>query len=180
MAMRKWIGRVRTLPFLLLLPLLLYACTSGIEPAMNTYPQPPTFEQLANLRYRTVFAKGSSVQLRDGSRRMRTAFGSNRIFTTIQLAGMYATGDLDGDGVPDAAAVLVSSPGGVGSFLELQAVLNLPEGLRQAASAYLTELAEVAAIEIERGEIKVTLVDNEGETVARRYRFEESQLVEAP
>lgn len=181
MAIRKGtlvIRRFSSLPLVIIL--LLAACSDEQGTPMSTYPQTPTFEQLANLRYQTVFGKGGSVQLRQGSRRMRTAFGSNRIYATIQLAETYATGDLDGDGVPDAAAVLVSSPGGVGTFLELQTVINQPGGLRQAASAYLTELAQVSSVKIEAGEIKVTLLSKGGAAVERRYRFEDSSLVELP
>ena len=181
MAIRRKLGC--TCPFfaLPLLTILLFSASNDRhEITMITYPDAPTFDQLANLRYQTAFGKGGSVQLRDGSRRMRTAFGSNRIFATIQLAGVYATGDLDGDGVPDAAAVLVSSPGGVGTYLELQAVLNQPAGLQQAASAYLVELAKVISLEIEDGEIKVNLVDNGGETIERRFRLEGSKLLEIP
>jgi hypothetical protein len=181
MAMRKMPVYIYVFLAVTLLPLLLLtACSDRYELTMNTYPDPPTFEQLANLRYRTVFAKGGSVQLQNGNRRMRTAFGTNRIFATIRLAGYYATGDLDGDGTPDAAAVLVSSPGGVGTYLELQAVLNYPAGLQPAASAYLTELAEVRALKIEAGEIKITLQKGEGETIERRYRMEDSTLLEIP
>ena len=82
--------------------------------------------------------------------------------------------------LPDAAAVLVSSPGGVGTYLELQAVLNQPAGLQQAASAYLVELATVTSLEIEDGEIKVNLVDNGGETIERRFRLKGSNLLEIP
>lgn len=138
---------------------------------MSTYPTAPDYDQLGNLRYPSIFGKDGSVQLRGGSRRMRTAFGSNHVFAFIQLNSSYANGDLDGDGVPDAAIVLVSSPGEVGTFLELHAVLNTAEGLRPASSAFLGEEAQVHSVEIYAGEIRISLVDYQGEIVERGYRL---------
>jgi len=168
----------RLFAFSLLTFLLISACGGESETTLNTYPAAPTFEQLANLRYPTVFAKGSAARLEDGLWRSRVAHFSNRVYASIRLADSYAAGDLDGDGAPDAAVVLVSSPGEVGAFLELQAVLNKPEGLRPAASAYLTELAEVGALEIEAGEIKVTIQREGGEEMILRYRLEGDRLIE--
>jgi hypothetical protein len=71
-----------------------------------------------------------------------------------------ATGDLNGDGNPDAAVILFSNYGGSGTFGELAAVLNEDGLLRQVASAPLGDRVKIKSLAIKDGVISVNLLSH--------------------
>jgi hypothetical protein len=67
--------------------------------------------------------EGQTVTLVNGEAEVPAAPGSATMVTTT-LFGEPTAGDLDGDKVPDAAVMLVQSPGGSGTFYYEAAALN--------------------------------------------------------
>jgi hypothetical protein len=69
----------------------------------------------------------------------------------------YAVGDLDQDGVPDAAVVLATNTGGSGTFHDLAVVLNRDGVPENRATFFLGDRVPVDRIRIVDGEIQVDL-----------------------
>lgn len=97
-----------------------------------------------------------------------------------------ASGDLNGDGVADGAAVLVESSGGNGSFVYLGAVLGEEGGQATGVTLLLGDRMRVESVAIVNGQIEVvagTFADNDPMCCpSLRTRFvyvlEEGALVE--
>ncbi|MCI0483749.1 MAG: hypothetical protein L0Y78_04105 [candidate division NC10 bacterium] len=77
---------------------------------------------------------------------------------TVNLEEVRGYGDLNADGVEDAAVVLVRSGGGSGTFKEIAAVLNHNGVPVHVASADLGDRVKVEAIAVESGRIRVQLI----------------------
>src|SRR6266540_1588660 len=71
--------------------------------------------------------EGATVTLINGQADQPAAPGSASRNVT-KLSSFTASGDLDGDGVSDAAVVLINSPGGSGTFSYVASFLSLCEG----------------------------------------------------
>jgi hypothetical protein len=86
-----------------------------------TLAPPLTLKDLQSFTFalgETSSVEGGKVPLLDGKWTDREGGSS---FTLLPL---HAIGDLDGDGSADAAAILVESSGGTGSFYYLFAIMN--------------------------------------------------------
>lgn len=103
----------------------------------------------------------------------------------VRLVDLAAFGDLDRDGSPDAAVVLISSGGGSGTFVDLAAVRNDRGTARPIAFAMLGDRVLVREVRVEDGRIAVrlrargaadpfALVTRE---ISRRYALEADRLV---
>ena len=121
--------------------------------AMTT--QRLTLEQLRNAEYLLPLLgeEDTAIQLEDGEGSI--AYGEGA--TERDYAGIdgdaVAFGDLDGDGIADAAVVLFTSGGGSGTFKYLVAVLDRDGEPVQAARAYLGDRAPVRSLTIAGGRI---------------------------
>ena len=71
---------------------------------------------------------------------------------------MVAFGDLDGDGIADAAVVVFTSGGGSGTFRYLIAVLDRDGTPEQAARVYLGDRVQVESVTIASGEIVMDML----------------------
>src|SRR5690606_27850974 len=76
----------------------------------------------------------------------------------VTLIEPTAFGDLNGDGVDDAAVLLASESGGSGTFIDLHAVLDENGAPVDAASAFLGDRVQVDSLVIEDGLILVDLI----------------------
>ena len=76
----------------------------------------------------------------------------------VLIPDMHAFGDLDGDGVEDAAVVLATSGGGSGTFISLEAVINDNGTPNHAATVLLGDRVQVKSVAVESGEITVDMV----------------------
>jgi hypothetical protein len=95
---------------------LLGGCTTVSPPATPRQPMPPPdHAALANARYTGVLAR--PLTLDDGAFVAGSEGGASR--DEVRLIGTTALGDIDGNGVDEAAVVLRSSGGGSGSFIYL-------------------------------------------------------------
>jgi hypothetical protein len=96
-----------------------------------------------------------------------------------------ARGDLNGDGLEDAVALLAINTGGTGTFINLAAVLNEAGNPRQAAIRFLGDRVEVQSLAIEDGVVKVKAITQGPEDplccptleVNEEYRLQGGRLV---
>ena len=134
---------------------------------------PPTPAQLANLEYRTGVLPEGRIRLRDGVARGMLA---DRRIVTFRLDERLAVGDLDGDGRPDAAVLLVAEPGTGAAFTNLVAVTGAADGtFRHQADKFLGDGVRVTALAVlGDGRIRVETAPVPGPGPARIqcYRLE--------
>jgi len=125
-----------------------------------------TPDMLGNLSYPSEYTADGAAPLTDGAYEEAAAPGSAMV-TSIQLSDMLAFGDLDADGVDDAAVVLISDPGGSGTFYDLVAVLDRNGKAFPVATTFLGDRIEINALTIEDGQIVVDMLDRgPGEAMA--------------
>ena len=149
-----------------------------IAPPAAEAPAELTDAALRNATYRSEFPKAGQAQLQDGTYEEKIDPDSA---STIYLAlsEQIAFGDLDGDGVDDAVAVLAASGGGSGTFYSLAAVVNRGGAPLHAASAALGDRIQLEALAIADGVITVRMVAHGPEDamccptqkVVRRYQL---------
>jgi hypothetical protein len=77
---------------------------------------------------------------------------------SLTVLDLNARGDLNGDGVPDAAVVLVYWGGGSGVFNYLAAVVNDRGEPRHVASAELGDRVRIDGVAVKDGTVTVTMV----------------------
>ncbi len=98
----------------------------------------------------------------------------------------YAVGDLDQDGVPDAAVVLATNTGGSGTFHDLAVVFNRHGAPENTATFFLGDRVPVDRIRIVDGEIQVDLTMHgpadpmccPSVQATRRFRLAGGELIE--
>ena len=103
----------------------------------------------------------------------------------IQLTYHMAFGDLDGDGIEDAAVVLVTNAGSTGIFYDLAIVKKNEEGLTNIAMTRLGDRILVRDVAIHQGVILVDMLVASADhitccpdaPVENQYRLEGSELV---
>jgi heat shock protein HslJ len=142
-----------------------------------------TREELANASYQSEFVEGGWVTLVNSE--YHTAMKDSAAQLIIQLTYHMAFGDLDGDGIEDAAVVLVTNVGGSGIFYDLAVVKKNEAGLTNTAMTRLGDRILVRDIVIHQGGILVDmLVASAGHItccpdapVENHYRLEGSELV---
>lgn len=140
------------LPRLLLLSVgaaaLLVACNGGDDGL--------TEDAVRNATYKTEFTLSGEVTLEGGEHREAAAPGSaSQIVIAMQ---QVAIGDLNGDGVDDAAVILASSGGGSGTFFTLEALVSEDGEPVNVASELLGDRIGVESVTIESGEVIVDLL----------------------
>ena len=142
----------------------------GLQARLNTeqfdWEGPPalTVEQLKNAEYQ-VDGYGE-VRLTDGNYEYENNgnIEYHEKWITVGLAGVLF-GDLNGDGVDDAAVILSRNHGGSGLFFDLAAVVNVQGQPRHVSSAFLGTLGggigfRVESMGIEGGRIVVRMIDH--------------------
>jgi Immunoglobulin-like domain of bacterial spore germination len=128
-------------------------------PTNTTAPVPsvPTglsLDMLKNANYRTpVYDR--TVTLVNGS--YSEGLGTANAFA-VQMLGVYAFGDLNGDGQADAAIILSESGGGSGQFESVIAVINQAGKPHQQSQAQLGDRVLVKSADISSGVIHLDMV----------------------
>lgn len=161
--------------------LALVMALGSLSGAASAATVPPLSRNaLANAAY-VLPDLGAPVQLKDGvyedtANRIRVTLGAQR-----------GAGDLDRDGVTDAAVVLNLNTGGTGTFALLYAVLNDAGTAKPIAHAFLGDRVTVRSVRItSRGELLATYLDRRpGQpmvarptvTINTRYRLSDGKLV---
>ena len=98
-----------------------------------------------------------TATLEDGEFRAPVAPGSASELV-IRLS-QWRIGDLDGDGLADAAAITIEDPGGSGRFRYLHALLNEEGELHDADTVFLGDRIRVAGLSIHESIITVGVIE---------------------
>lgn len=124
------------------------------SPVPSPTPQPWTLEQFKNFTY-TLEAPMGAVTLADGKFTKEIVEGKGSYTVRGQLIEKFATGDLNGDGLADAAVILAVNTGGSGTFHSL--FIFLAKG-GQAARQYLGDRIVERQISIADGKITLDIL----------------------
>ena len=138
--------------------LLVVLLVSPAACSQKTPPPPLTVEALMNADYHSEWPGDGVAELKDGQYEEEIVPGAASKLVIVVYPDMYAFGDLNGDGVDDAAVVLATSGGGSGTFISLEAVVNEQGAPKHVASAQLGDRARINSLAIESGKVTVNLV----------------------
>lgn len=115
----------------------------------------PKFEPLENITYNCKdFSLGSVVKFQNGIFSEQMTDGN--WFSIVFKDGAY--GDLNGDGRDDAAAILISHPGGSGRFIALAIVMNQDGQLKNTDCVQLGGREIVKSIMIKPHEVTLDML----------------------
>lgn len=161
------------------------SATPTLPPPTSTPIPPLTLEALKNAEYQSEFAKDHKAKLTDGTYREKYQPGAATELV-ISLYPKYALGDLNGDGIDDAAVILVANPGGSGTFYDLAAVINQNGTPTNVASQLLGDRVQIKSISIKSGEIVLDMIVHGPSDplccptveVTRAYKLEGGKLVQ--
>ncbi len=132
-------------------PLLAVAVACG-----GRGPGSPTLEQVANASYEGIYEQ--AVRLTDGSFEGEPFVAGAASRPTVRLLrDLVAFGDLDGDGVDEAAAVLVENSGGSGSFVYLAALALRDQRAASLDTLRLGDRVRVRSLEVRDGRVRMDL-----------------------
>ena len=153
--------------------------------ATNTLVAGLTIEALRNATYASEFAENGTFTLVDGL--FKDTITSNGFESPlgVRFGDKVGMGDLDGDGVGDAAVTLITDTGGTGSFVNLVAVLNEDGAPAPIASVFLGDRVAVEAIRIAESRIELDMIVRAPSDpfccpslpVLRTYALEDSNLI---
>ncbi len=168
----------RILSALTIIGLLLWGCTSRKA-------APLTLEQLKNAEYQSEFPASKKAKLSGGEYQEQIVPGAASKLI-IRLLELHAIGDLNGDGAQDAAAILVSSSGGSGTFFDLAAVINEKGVPKHVASVRLGDRVKIKSVTIKSGEIVLEMVKHgpkdplccPTQEVSQSYKLQGDKLIE--
>jgi LysM repeat protein len=139
--------------------------------------------ELANATYPSQYVPAGSVTLDNGSFSEPAAPGSATEIT-VKMTRYLAYGELNGQ--PAAAVVLVSDPGGSGTFSDLYVMASQNGQPTSLASTTLGDRVEINSIAIENNQIVVDMVQAgpddplccPSQHVINTYELQGDQLVE--
>jgi len=128
-------------------------------PSLTSLPTLPpassglTLDKLRNATYfAPVFKR--TIKLVNGSFSVNTA---SDVYN-VQMLEAYAFGDLNGDGVEDAAIILVENSGGTGQFESVVAIYNTGGSPVQAGQSILGDRVQVNSLDISLGVIHLDML----------------------
>ena len=143
-----------------------------------------TREELANTSYLNEFAQDETVQLVDGSYREQIVEGSaSKLLVMLTTHAVF--GDVTGNGSEDAVVVLVSQPGGSGSFYDLAVVRKQDDVMTNLARVRLGDRVQIKRLHMEDGEVVVDMLTQGPDDpmccptryASNRYAFMSGELV---
>ncbi len=141
-------------------------------------------KQVQNMYYTSDISSYGYVLVVDGSYREKYDVES-AMELILSIPEQYITvGDLNADGINDAATILVADPGGSGTFYYLHTVINGYSYFYDAAADTLGDRIKIESIKINEGDINIDMVIHKDEDplccptdkVNRVYRFKDNQL----
>ena len=130
---------------------------TAVSEATPTPVPPLTWETLKNTAYPNEWPSDGVAHLVDGVYREKY-MPDSATEMVISLADMHTFGDLNGDGVDDVVVIVVSYPGGSGTFFDLAAVLNQDGTPNPVAYAFLGDRVIIRSLTIEAGQIGIEFV----------------------
>jgi uncharacterized membrane protein/heat shock protein HslJ len=116
-----------------------------------------TLDVLKNAVYQSEFSANGKVKLTNGFYREKIV-PESATDLVITLSDTVAYGDLNGDGMEDAAGILITNSGGSGTFRHLAVVLNQEGSPRHVASLLLGDRVKVRSLTVRSGEVAVDMI----------------------
>lgn len=116
-----------------------------------------TIEALKNAEYQSEFSVDGRVRLSNGIYKGKMVPDS-AVELVVMLSDQVALGDLNGDGADDAAAVLITDPGGSGTFYHLAVLINQNGSAKHVASQLLGDRVKITSLSIGSGKIAVEMI----------------------
>jgi heat shock protein HslJ len=137
--------------------MLVTAVMAVLVAAGQAVPAAPTTEQLKNATYKGI--EDGPVTLKDGAYEGKPfrADSAMRLRVGLQAASVV-TGDLNGDGVPEALALLWKSSGGSGVFTYVAVVGNKGGKVENVATALIGDRQQVRSLSIVDRRIVVDVI----------------------
>ena len=114
-------------------------------------------ESLKNAEYNSQWPLLRKAKLTEGTYREKFAPDSSTEIL-ITLSDYCVFGDFNGDGAVDAAGILISRPGGSGTFYDLALLLNEKGTPRHVDTVSLGDRIQVKSLTLEDGAIRLTMV----------------------
>lgn len=144
-----------------------------------------TREELENAAYPSFYPLEGVAPLTDGEYRERYDPDAATELV-ITLGDTITYGDLNGDGLEDAAVILVTDPGGSGTFYDVAVVLNEDGAPGNIATKFLGDRVDINAMVLDGTEIVVEMLVQGPEDpmaepsvlVSQRYTLQDGQLVQ--
>ncbi|MGW8227486.1 MAG: META domain-containing protein [Gammaproteobacteria bacterium] len=159
--------------------LLLPGCASSLKPT------PLDASTLKNLTYYGIYE--DPVTLKHGSYEGQPFVPQGAARPRVQFAEqLYVVGDLDGDGVEEAAGFLTESSGGSGSYTYLVIVDTVNNHYENVATQKLGDRVMIRSLRLGEGELELDLVMAGPQEAAccpslkvhKRYRYAGGKLQE--
>jgi hypothetical protein len=147
-----------------------------------------TADQVGNAEYQSDVTPSKKAKLVAGKYEEAAAPGSASKITVNLVPTAMGLGDLNGDGVGDAAVILASSGGGSGTFISLHAVVSNKGALTDAAWTNLGDRTSVKAVTVSAGVITVNMVKHGPNDplccptveATAKYKIQDGKLVVVP
>jgi heat shock protein HslJ len=117
-----------------------------------------TEEALKNTEYPSEWEDSGTITLTDGRYEGEPFVEGGASRLVVTLVEPVAFGDLDGDGIDDAAVILAANAGGSGTFLSLEAMGNEGGEPAHRATYPLGDRAQIESLAIESGQIVLEMV----------------------
>ena len=113
--------------------------------------QLPTYEKLVALvEYQTPTSQ-KTITLKDG----KYENGSGADYVSATMLPQFAFGDLNGDGIEDAAVLIGENDGGSGTFVCVYAIINQSRQPVQSGAALIDDRPNIKSLSIKDGRISV-------------------------
>jgi hypothetical protein len=151
--------------------------TSTVNPEFlqaTPFSGPITLDMLKNGEYQAQNGM-TLVQLVDG----KYEAGSGVDYVSVSMLDQAAMGDLNADGLEDAAIILVENYGGTGQFEYLVPVFNVGGAISPSSGFFLGDRVVVNSMSISDGKIKLDMLvhaPNDGlccpsQSMTQTFRF---------
>ena len=128
--------------------------TAYVFPTSTVITVPPlTVEQLKNAEYTIIGFDNASTLFRFSDGKLTRGDTSSPDYADLRLLDFFPLGDLNEDGVNDAAVLIAENYGGTGVFVSVHVMLNEGGQPRQAASYMIDDRPQINTLEIRNGEI---------------------------
>jgi len=140
-------------------------------------------QEVKNTWFPTEWVPSSYIRLTNGEYREKYD-NESATELVIRLTEFLSFGDLNGDDINDAVAILVANPGGSGIFYYLHAIENEYFYIPEVATEFLGDRVKIKSLSIESGEILLEMtIHSETDPiccptleVSYKYKLDDSQL----
>ena len=173
---------------ILVLVAVLAGCQHGAVARESGLPAAaPTLPELQNATYDGVYEYPLTLEAGRWEGDAYVAGGASRPRAGL-ADGIYASGDLDGDGREEAAVVLWESGGGSGSYHYVAVLHREGGGIVNVDTVLVEDRPKILALRIQHHEIELELIQHgPGEAACcptqhalRRWSLVDGKLIEGP